>query len=580
MIDYDRRPAGFRDVVNVGVLGLAGAYAWHWNEKKWPLRCFARLRSFSNGITTERDFSMSQISVSHLTFAYDGSYDDIFTDVSFTIDTDWKLGFCGRNGRGKTTFLKLLMGLHEYQGSIAASVDFEYFPYEVPDTSQTTLDVMAAISPCAALWQIQKELSMLAVAEDALDRPFGTLSNGERTKALLAGLFLRENAFLLIDEPTNHLDMAGRETVARYLDGKSGYILVSHDRAFLDECVDHVLSINKANIEIQKGDFSSWWRNKQMQDEHEMAENERLKKDISRLEAAARRTAAWSDKAEARKIGFDPSKTEKSKGRRAYEGEKSRKLMSRAKSIQDRQLSGIEEKSKLLRNIEKADPLKLHPLAHHSNRLLTVENLSISYGGGAVFRDMSFTLRQGDRLALLGGNGCGKSSLLRLVCGEGAPHSGTVVPYDGTIVPNNGTIVPHSGTTVPYSGRIEAGSRLAISYVPQDATALAGSLDEYADRQGIDGTLFRATLRRLDFSRAQFDKDMRDFSAGQKKKAMLARSLCQQAHLFVWDEPLNYIDVLSRMQIEELILGCRSTLLFVEHDRAFCDKIATKTIQF
>ncbi|MDR0490613.1 MAG: ABC-F type ribosomal protection protein [Oscillospiraceae bacterium] len=495
---------------------------------------------------------MSLINISHLTFAYDGSYDNIFTDVSFQLDTDWKLGFCGRNGRGKTTFLRLLLSQFEYQGSISASVDFEYFPYQVEDPAQNTLDILSAIAPDAPLWRIQKEIFKLAVTEDALYRPFSTLSNGEQTKVLLAGLFLRENSFLLIDEPTNHLDMDARETVARYLDGKSGFILVSHDRAFLDECVDHVLSINKANIEIQNGNFSSWWHNKQMQDEYEMAENDRLKREITHLETAVRRTAAWSDSAERRKIGFDPAKTEKSKGRRPYEGEKSRKMMARSKAIQDRQQSSITEKSKLLRNIETAEALKLRPLTYHTSRMLSVDNLSVAYDGVPVFRGMAFSLHQGDRIALRGGNGCGKSSLLKLICGEEIPHSGAVT----------------------------TGSRLIVSYVPQDASFLAGDLDEYASDYGVDGTLFKTILRKLDFARVQFEKDMRDYSAGQKKKVLLARSLCEQAHLYVWDEPLNYIDVLSRMQIEELIMAYTPTLLFVEHDRAFCDNIATKTVLF
>ncbi|MCL2461890.1 MAG: ABC-F type ribosomal protection protein [Defluviitaleaceae bacterium] len=488
---------------------------------------------------------MSLINISHLTFAYDGSYDDIFTDVSFQLDTDWKLGFCGRNGRGKTTFLKLLMGEFEYRGSITASVDFEYFPYPVAEPSQNTLDILSGIAPGAPLWEIQKELSKLAVAEDALYRPFATLSNGERTKALLAGLFLRENSFLLIDEPTNHLDMPGRETVARYLSGKSGFILVSHDRAFLDECVDHILSINRANIEIQNGNFSSWQRNKQMWDEYEAAENERLKKDIKRLTASAREKADWSSKVEGTKIGSHSYD-------RGYVGHKAAKMMKRSKTIERRKEQEIEEKSKLLRNIETAETLKLHPLEYHASRLLSVENLSVSYGGNPVFRDMSFTLGQGERLALTGGNGCGKSSLLKLLCGEDIPHDGAV----------------------------RLGSQLVVSYVPQDTAFLAGDLDEYAGQYKIDISLFKAILRKLDFARVQFEKDMRDYSAGQKKKALLARSLCQQAHVYIWDEPLNYIDVLSRIQIEELILAYRPTLLFVEHDKVFCDKVATRTITF
>lgn len=239
---------------------------------------------------------MSLINVSNLTFAYEGSYDNIFEEVSFQIDTAWKLGFTGRNGRGKTTFLKLLLGQYEYSGTISSSVSFEYFPYEVPDPSQLTCDVLGSINPDCMQWELLRELSRLEVDEDVLYRPFETLSNGEQTKVLLAALFLRENSFLLIDEPTNHLDLRARRLVGDYLRTKSGFLLVSHDRAFLDRCIDHILSINKMDIEIQKGNFSTWYENKRRQDEFELTKNERLKKDIRRLEQAAKRAGAWSER--------------------------------------------------------------------------------------------------------------------------------------------------------------------------------------------------------------------------------------------------------------------------------------------
>ena len=495
---------------------------------------------------------MSRINVLNMTFAYDGSYDNIFNDVSFHIDTDWKLGFCGRNGRGKTTFLKLLMGQYEYQGTITASVAFEYFPFTITNPKQSALEIIADIAPEAQEWQIQKELYKLDLTDEIINRPYETLSNGEQTKALLGGLFLRENCFLLIDEPTDHLDMAGRETVARYLNGKSGFILVSHDRAFLDGCIDHILSINKTDIEIQQGNFSSWQRNKQLKDDFELSENTRLKKEISHLETAARRTERWSDHAERLKVGIDPNKVDVKKGNAPYQAAKAKKMMARSKAIRSRQQSSIEDKSKLLHNIDAADPLKLHTLEYFTNRLLSVERLSISYDERTIFEDLTFTLEQNDRIALIGGNGCGKSSLLKLICGDDIAHD----------------------------GKLSLGSRLVISYVPQDASFLSGGLDDYADKMGIDRTLFLTILRKLDFSRLQFEKNMNDFSTGQKKKVLLARSLCEEAHLYIWDEPLNYIDVLSRMQIEDLILEYQPTLLFVEHDRAFCDNIATKTIDF
>ena len=494
---------------------------------------------------------MSLIDVSDLTFAYDGGYDYIFEHASFQIDTDWRLGFVGRNGRGKTTFLKLLMGEQPYQGTISASVGFEYFPYPVPDPDADTGDVLGLVCPGAPAWKLRRELAELAVDEGVLYRPFSTLSNGERTKALLAAMFLRENAFLLIDEPTNHLDMRGRALVSDYLRRKKGFILVSHDRAFLDGCVDHILSINRANIEVCRGDFSTWWTNKQARDDFELAENEKLKKEIKRLRETAREKAGWSDAAERRKTGIDRNKVDNVKGWAPLQGAKAKKQMSRAKAIQARQQRAVEEKSKLLKNIETAEELKLTQPAYHSPRLLYLKDVAVDYGAGPVCPLVSFTLERGDRVALLGPNGAGKSSILKLICGE----------------------------TIPYTGVFEAGGGLTVSYVAQDTSGLAGSLAGLAERCGIDVSLFLAILRKLDFDRSQFEKDMADFSAGQKKKVLLARSLCQQAHLLVWDEPLNYIDVLSRMQIEQLLLRAAPTLLFVEHDRAFCEKIATKTVQ-
>jgi lincosamide and streptogramin A transport system ATP-binding/permease protein len=491
---------------------------------------------------------MSLINVSNLTFSYEGSYDTIFESMSFQIDTDWKLGFTGRNGRGKTTFLHLLLGKYEYAGSISASVGFEYFPYEVTDNESWTIHVIESICPEYLHWELMRELNLLEVSEDVLYRPFNTLSNGEQTKVLLAALFLKENRFLLIDEPTNHLDMKGRKLVSDYLKSKQGFILVSHDRAFLDNCIDHILAINKTNIEIQKGNFSSWWQNKEMQDRFELAENAKYQKDIKHLTNAARRVSGWSDKIEKTKTGNkQASGVKPDKG---YIGHKAAKMMARAKAIEARQQAAIEEKTKLLKNIERADSLKLFPMPYHTDRIVELENVTISYGEKIACSNVGFVIRRGDRVALYGSNGSGKSSILKLIYGE----------------------------PLTYTGSFRRGSRLKISYVPQDTAHLQGNLTDYAVSAGIDESLFKTILRKLDFSRLQFEKDISDFSAGQKKKVLLARSLCEQAHLYIWDEPLNYIDVLSRMQVEELLLEYRPTILFVEHDRAFCDNIATKIV--
>jgi len=485
---------------------------------------------------------MSMIKIENLTFSYPSSYDPIFEQVNFQLDTDWKLGFVGRNGRGKTTLLNLLMGKYEYCGKISSTVTFEYFPYPVSDKERMTEEILQEICPLAEDWERMRELSYLDVDPEVLWRPFETLSNGEQTKVLLAALFLNENHFLLIDEPTNHLDASARERVSAYLAKKKGFILVSHDRRFLDGCVDHILSINKTNIEVQSGNFSSWMENFQRQQAFEAAKNERLKKEIGRLKKAAKQSSTWSDKVEASKVGAAD---------KGYVGHKAAKMMKRAKTIEARQNKAMEQKSALLKNAETADELKMQPLEYHGDILASFSEVAVQYENRQVCKPVTLTIRGGQRILLDGKNGSGKSSLLKLLLQEPIAHTGIVT----------------------------TGAGLVISYVPQDASYLTGTLSEFAERNKLNESLFKAVLRKMDLQRVQFEKDMKDFSQGQKKKVLLAKSICEPAHLYVWDEPFNYMDVYSRMQIEQLIVKFSPAMVLVEHDLAFRNAVAPQIVQ-
>lgn len=490
---------------------------------------------------------MSMIKIENLTFSYPTSYDNIFESVNFQIDTDWKLGFMGRNGRGKTTFLNLLLGNYEYSGKIISSVKFDYFPYQVCDKSKMTTDILSEVCPVAEEWEFIREFNYLEVEVEALYRPFETLSNGEQTKALLAALFLNEGHFLLIDEPTNHLDMKAREIVSAYLKKKKGFILVSHDRSFIDGCVDHILSINRTNIDVVKGNFSSWQENKQRQDALEIAADERLKKEIRRLSEASKRISVWSDKVEKSKNGTTNSGSKLDKG---FVGHKAAKMMKRSKAIEARQQQSIAQKSALLKNLESAESLKISPLSHYAKTPVTFSDVQVIYNGNAICKPINFSVNQGDRIALSGKNGSGKSSLLKLLIGE----------------------------TIEYTGIIYKAQGLIISYVPQDTSHLFGRLSDFAGMHKIDESLFKAILIKLGVDGIQFDKDIQNFSEGQKKKVLIAKSLCEKAHLYIWDEPLNFIDVYSRIQIEQLIQTYCPTMIFVEHDFAFQEAVATKSV--
>ena len=309
---------------------------------------------------------MSLIQFTNVSFTYDGSYDPVFEHLTLQLDSSWKLGLIGRNGRGKTTLLRLLMGQLEPSGSISSPVPCAYFPYPVTDPHRDALRVAEDVVQDLQLWQLERELGRLAVDPAVLERPFDTLSNGERTKLLLAALFLNEEQYPLIDEPTNHLDLPARHLVGDYLRSKRGFLLVSHDRAFLDRAVDHVLSLGRSSVELQSGNYSSWQLNRDRQDAFELARNQRLKKEIKRLDEAVRRTASWSDKIEKSKTGAESSSAVKDRG---YIGHQAARMMKRSKSIENRRQSALDETASLLRDIEQADALKLFPQSYRANLL-------------------------------------------------------------------------------------------------------------------------------------------------------------------------------------------------------------------
>jgi len=505
---------------------------------------------------------MAQINVSNLTFSYERSFDNVFEQVSFSIDTNWRLGFIGRNGKGKTTFLNLLLGRYEYEGRITSTTVFDYFPYTISELQMNMpmIDFMEDIKSDCEQWRVICELEKLKTSAEVLYRPFYTLSHGERTKVMLAILFSRENDFLLIDEPTNHLDQEARMNVKDYLMQKKGFLIVSHDRDLLDACVDHVLVLNRKTIEIQNGNFSSWWENKNRADTFSEMENEKHLREIQCLKRAADQSKRWAQKSENSKIGFDPVKEhDRSIAARAYIGAKTKKMQKRVKQYEQRMEQTIEEKEGLLQDIEKTVDLKISPLIYHKDVLILAKDFSFGYEDAKqdVVKNLNFELHQGERIFLNGLNGCGKSSFIKAILSCAGKYE-----MQRSI----------------KKGALTVASGVKISYISQDTDFLKGNIKDFCEKKNLDESLFCAILRQLDMERVQFVKPMEEYSQGQKKKVLIAASLMTPAHIYIWDEPLNYIDVFSRMQIEKLILDYKPTMIVVDHDIRFQEKIATKVI--
>ena len=321
-------------------------------------------------------------------------------------------------------------------------------------------------------WKLERELSLLKVDLEILWRPFGSLSGGEQTKCLLAILFLDEDNFPLIDEPTNHLDMESRKIVADYLQKKSGFIVVSHDRNFLDEVCDHTLAIERQQIVLYQGNFSTYEREKQLRDDFELAEDEKLRKDISRLKKTSLEKRDWSNQ------------RENVAGATFVDKKVAKKQNQRAKSIEKRMGQEVENKEKLLKNIEKTEPLVMNFQPSHHKRLIQFENFSLGFTEKLLFQPIDFSLKVGEIAAIVGPNGQGKSSIIKYLSGE----------FSGE-----------------HSGFIQFPQGIRLSFVRQIYDN-RGYLKDFATEYQLDYELFLANLRKLGMERKQFSQKIETMS--------------------------------------------------------------------
>ena len=523
---------------------------------------------------------MAMISFHKVSFFYADPFHPVFNGLTLSFDTDWKTGLVGRNGRGKSTFLKLLAGsLQPREGALLTPAGFSplSFPFPVPDTGQAARDIIKESIAPFSLWEeemrrclmkgtpedltrygevealysqfngytmdaaVLREGALLGLSEELLLRPFKTLSGGEQTKSQILALFLHPAPFPLIDEPTNHLDMDTRSCIASYLRSKKeGFLVVSHDRAFLDDAIDHIVALNREETRLYHGNYSVYHREKMRRDQMEREKNSRLKKEIRRLTESSRAKEGWSFKKEKEKIGS---------GDKGAVGAQAARLMKRSLIIRRRARLCQEEKEGLLKNIDTPAPLKIHVPASLPAHILTVADLSVAYGDKRVISGLSFSLRKGERLAVMGPNGSGKTSLLRAILNE-----------------------------VPFSGTIRLPRHVSVSRVSQFPRWHNGLLQPRLDSSSLDETAFRNVLGILGVSGEIFHRPLETFSLGELKKTELARSLVEEAGLFLWDEPLNDIDLVSREQLEEAVSAYEPTVIFIEHDKTFIERCATSVL--
>ncbi len=520
---------------------------------------------------------MSSISINNISYFHKSPYRQIFSDLTVNIDYSWKTGLIGNNGIGKTTLLSLITGkLKPDKGSVASTRMSELFSGSSRMPDKNCIDTVRALTGFADTEQrmaallsenndesiqqysllheeytrrggyqfkasFYKELSNMGLSDEFAYRPFNTLSGGEQTKILVLALFIKKGTYALIDEPANHLDMFGRKKLADYLNQKEGFLLISHDRYLLDACTDHIVMLNSSSAQTVKGNYTVWKNAYEADLAFRERTNENLMREIKNLKRAAKERREWSD---------DVEKTINAAKDRGYVSARSREQMQRALSIEKRISRMIEEKEQLKFSIKKKRDLQIQKSRTNST-LLSVENAGFSIGGKTVFNDIHISIEKGEIKAVIGPNGCGKTSLLNIITGVSAPDSGIVFHRPG----------------------------IRMSVVRQFPEQKKGNVEDYLCRKNADIRKFTYIMNYLGYSGNILDKELSKLSDGERKKIDIALSLSDEADLYLWDEPLNFLDIETREKIEKMLLENKPAMLISEHDRRFVENIAEDIIE-
>lgn len=529
---------------------------------------------------------MASIIFRHVDFSYPAAASEVFRDLSVLIDSAWRTALVGRNGQGKTTLMRLIAGqLQPTAGELDVPVPVRVWSggNDAAGAGSTREVVRGAVAPFGA-WEVEmahlleqanepalarygevlaryeacggyridaaiaREFDAMGLAADLLERPFASLSGGEQTRALIVALFLDESSagpgvYPLIDEPTNHLDADGRAALMCYLAAKPGFLLVSHDRRFLDGAADHVLSLNRSDVRLTAGSFSQWRAQMDQELETQRRTRERIERDVARLTEAARETRRHAHDRESDK--YRTGALDK-----GFIGARAARQMRRARSVERRIESELDEKRGLLANQEKQRRLRVQT-SRGEGAVLVAQNLLLAPGNVPLCQDLSLSVQAGERIAVIGPNGCGKTTLLNALAGS----------------------VP------PAAGAVHRPGYVTVAQASQQPLWRHGDLRQRLRDAGLEESRFRQLLGVLGVDADACERDLASLSDGQRKKIDLCRTLMAGADLLLWDEPLNYVDLFAREQIEQAILRDRPTLVFVEHDAEFVGRVATAVVR-
>ena len=492
----------------------------------------------------------------------------ILDGLTFQIDQGERVGLLGRNGAGKTTFLKILTGELDYdEGEVVVAPgktmglisQIPVYPpeYTVDDVLRTAFerlrrmeeemgeltermahdsdpailrryDQLSAAFEAGGGYDTETELSKvcngLLISQDMRKQAFSSLSGGEKTRVNLGRLILENTDILLLDEPTNHLDLRATEWLEDYLDKFKGTVLaISHDRWFLDRVVQRVIEIQDGKAEFYAGNYSFYAEEKERRYAERLKQYEKEQAKIAQLEKSAEQLRIW-----------------------AYSGMD--KTFKRARSMEKRiERLRKTEKPKKERKLE----LRFGERDFQGDEVLLIKDLEKGFDGRTLFHDVDLLIEGGERIALLGDNGTGKSTFLKLLLDE----------------------------ELPDGGKIRFGPTVKIGYLPQIIHF------DHPERNLVDTMLYdqncttqeaRDRLAAFNFRGEDVFKPVSALSGGEQSRLRLCMLMDSKINLLILDEPTNHLDIASREWIEEAVTDYEGTLLFVSHDRYFINQFASR----
>ena len=510
---------------------------------------------------------MIDISVSNLVKEFEVGH-KILDGLTFQVDTGERVGLLGPNGCGKTTLLRILTGVMDYdEGDVVIAPgkrmglisQIPVYPagYTVEDVLATAFEplremeremaalaeqmgegtdpaLLARYDKLTAAFEAaggyetdtktNKVCNGLTIPQSMREQLFDKLSGGEKTRVNLARLILEDTDILLLDEPTNHLDLRATEWLEEYLDKFKGTVLtVSHDRYFLDKVVNRIVEIQGGKAEFYSGNYSFYVVEKERRYEEKLRQYEKEQAKIEQLEKAAEQMRIW-----------------------AYSGMD--KTFKRVKSMEKR-IERMRTTDRPTR--ERKMEVRFGEREFRGDEVLTIKGLTKSFGERTLFSNLSLEVAGGERIALLGDNGSGKTTLLKILLGEEEPDA----------------------------GKVRMGPTVKVGYLPQHVHF------DHPERNLVDTLIYeqdctaqtaRNRLAAFKFRGEDVFKPVSALSGGEQSRLRLCMLMDEKINLLILDEPTNHLDIQSREWIEEAVEEYEGNLLFVSHDRYFIDRFASR----